>query len=198
MDERWFKDGLNFECTACGKCCQVPQHAGGEAVAELSFPGAAIADEEVVTLAAHLNLTEEEFRRQFVTICRQGFQSLILRDGACVFYDKGTKLCAVHEARPSHCKAFPFYWNTNARMFWDAASSRCEGINRGPLISEEEIVAALRGRRPNVYPNAGVGASSEVDLAADYEKKTGLLAVQGGKETPEFKLWCALLMEAME
>ena len=155
MDEQanWFKDGVQFECTACGKCCQVPQ-GSHPLVAGLSFPGASLDDGEASALAAHLKMTDAQFRAEYVSASRNGFQSLVVIDGACVFYDKETKLCKVHEARPSSCRAFPFWWNIEAKMFWESYKGACEGIGRGPLVSEVEILEKLKNRRPNVYQNS--------------------------------------------
>lgn len=160
--ENWFKAGVQFECTACGKCCQVPQYLSPE-YATVAFPGASIDDEEVSRMAAHANLPEAEFRERFVTVSRLGFQALKVSDGACAFYDKDTKLCKAHEARPSSCKALPFWWNMHAKMFWDGAKSSCEGINQGPLISEAEILAKLSQRKPNVYPGVPPAVSPVPD-----------------------------------
>ena len=73
-----------------------------------------------------------------------------------MFYDKETKLCKAHEYRPSHCKAFPFYWNIDYKTRWDGYQKNCEGIGQGPIITEGEILEKLRSRKtaPRVPPRS--------------------------------------------
>ena len=55
----WYEDGLNFDCTGCGKCCKV----NGDVW---------LAPEEVDSIMSHLGYssdTVDEFRNEVCTIC---------------------------------------------------------------------------------------------------------------------------------
>ena len=53
MSKPWYKDGLRFACTQCGKCCT-------------GSPGYVwITEEEVVKMAAFLKISVPEFMRTY-------------------------------------------------------------------------------------------------------------------------------------
>jgi Fe-S-cluster containining protein len=46
--------------------------------------------------------------------------------------------------RPKQCRAFPFWdGNLENKREWNETARACEGIGRGPLITEEEILERL-------------------------------------------------------
>ena len=130
-DAVWYAEGLRFSCVRCGDCCR------GE-------PGYVwITDEEVEAAAAHLKMSVEAFRSQYV---RQvgGDQSLIeLPNGDCIFWSPVG--CDIYPVRPVQCRTFPF-WREYLRSEhdWQGAQRRCPGVNSGKLHSLEEIRARLR------------------------------------------------------
>ncbi|MBI2809856.1 MAG: YkgJ family cysteine cluster protein [Candidatus Melainabacteria bacterium] len=125
----WYKDGLKFKCTGCGKCCT-------------GFPGTVwVSDEEIEALAKTLNISPEEFARKYT---RRIGNRLSLKEHArtysCVFLDG--KKCTVYDARPKQCRTFP-WWSENldSPEEWKETASNCEGIDSpdAPLISLDEI-----------------------------------------------------------
>lgn len=134
--EPWYKDGLHFKCTGCGKCCT-------------GAPGFVfLTEEDIQKLLQHLKISKEEFVRRYT----KSFNGrLSLRDDtpnySCIFLKDG-KYCQVYQARPVQCKTYP-YWlgNISSEAQWMEESERCEGINHpdAPLIPKEEIerIAAI-------------------------------------------------------
>lgn len=129
-EEPWYKDGLRFKCTGCGKCCS-------------GSPGYVfLRDEDIDTLTKELQITKEEFIKKYTKAVGR---RLSLRDDtpnyACIFLENG-KYCKVYKARPLQCRAYPFWLITiSSKEQWDDAAMMCEGINHpeAPLISAEDI-----------------------------------------------------------
>lgn len=127
MSERWYKDGLRFECTQCGNCC-----TGG--------PGTVrVTDTEITELARFLGLS----RKDFVSIYTRpvkGYISLKERQNYdCVFFEKESG-CQVYPHRPKQCRTFPF-WRAvvSSPARWDLEARYCPGINTGALHDAEFI-----------------------------------------------------------
>lgn len=134
MSECWYKDGLKFSCTGCGKCCT------GE-------PGYVwISEKEIETMAEHLQIPIEEFIQLYT---RNIGGKLSLKENTrtydCVFFRE--KKCTIYKARPTQCRTFP-YWpeNLESKETWNECAKRCEGINHedAPLISIDEIQKNLK------------------------------------------------------
>lgn len=119
----WYKEGLPFECTGCGKCCT-------------GFPGYVWVDEEEIEkLALFLNLSVNEFSLRYLRSVEGQFS---LKEEpetyACVFLEG--KRCTVYENRPKQCRTYPFWpQNLTSAEAWDRAATRCEGIHpKSPVI----------------------------------------------------------------
>lgn len=113
----WFKDGLEFKCTGCGKCC-----TGSPGYVFLS-------PRDLSHLAQHVQLEEEEFKRRYTRIV-DGQRCLLdtPKTDHCIFLKDNR--CSVYEARPVQCKTFPWWLHTlQSPEAWDEAAKDCEGIN---------------------------------------------------------------------
>lgn len=127
----WFKEGLRFKCTGCGKCC-----TGSPGYVFLSPP-------DLSRLANHFQLSEEEFCKKYT---RTVDGQLCLLDSPentdCIFLKQNR--CTVYEARPVQCRTFP-WWIHNLRNSedWKEAGERCEGIDHpdAPVVPYEEIAS---------------------------------------------------------
>ncbi len=128
-EKPWYKEGLKFKCTGCGKCCT-------------GSPGYVWIDEgEAVEMAKFLQISPEEFVEKYT---RNVSGQLSLRENSktydCVFLKD--KQCTVYGARPYQCRKFP-WWpeNLESKTAWEEAGKRCEGIDHpdAPLISLGEI-----------------------------------------------------------
>ncbi len=127
----WYKDGLRFGCTECGKCC-----TGG--------PGFVwVTQEELEGLAKLLNISSEMFKRRYVRIRSNRMCLVEKKNNDCIFLEG--KRCQVYQARPKQCRTFP-WWEENlaSEESWKSAAKDCEGINESsPLVPLSEIVQLL-------------------------------------------------------
>jgi len=133
----WYKDGLCFSCTQCGKCCTGPSGS------------VAISEKEIEDMASFLKLEIKTFKRLYVK--RRGQQHFLVEKRSsktssnydCVFFKENK--CTVYAARPQQCKTFPFWpENLNSEESWNLAAKDCEGIKpnsprEGKLYLFQEI-----------------------------------------------------------
>lgn len=133
-EETWYKGGLSFRCTGCGKCCT-------------GSPGYVwITHEEVVALAEHLHCSLADFAKKYLRVVN-GRYCLKERmpDYDCIFLSDNK--CMVYDFRPKQCRTFPWWvQNLQTPQDWQMAARRCEGINHpdAPLVSSDEIVKHLQ------------------------------------------------------
>lgn len=126
----WYKDGLRFQCTECGKCCT-------------GSPGFVwVTVEEMASIAKLLNISIELFKIKY-TRMRNNRYALIEKksqNNACIFLEG--KKCQIYQARPKQCRTFP-WWDENLKSeeSWKQAATACEGINDGaPVVPLSDIV----------------------------------------------------------
>jgi len=129
MKEPWFKEGLRFSCTGCGKCC-----TGSPGYVFLS-------PKDLALLAEHHHYSEEEFKARYTRMVDDQL-CLIDTPGSadCVFLKENR--CSVYESRPVQCRTFPWWMhNLKSSRDWKEAAKHCEGINHpdAPLIPAEVI-----------------------------------------------------------
>lgn len=128
----WYKDGLRFKCTECGKCC-----TGTSGFVWVS-------EEEMVAMAATLNLSLDLFKRKYIRR-RENRYALVEKkagngDFDCIFLKD--KKCQVYQSRPLQCRTYP-WWpeNLSKEESWKRTAQECEGINdEAPLIPYSQIV----------------------------------------------------------
>jgi Fe-S-cluster containining protein len=132
MTEPWYKDGLRFRCTRCGKCCT------GE-------PGFVwVEDWEIKAIAAFRGETIADFTALHT---RKGYRGVTLREkanGDCIFYDR-EQGCTIYPVRPRQCRTWPF-WETNVATpeTWEQTCQVCPGSGQGDLIPADEITRRLK------------------------------------------------------
>lgn len=128
----WYKDGLSFKCTGCGKCCT-------------GSPGVVwISEEEIHAVANFLQQPVETVTKNHVRKLGDRFALLEHKKSNSQFdctFLKG-KQCTIYPVRPKQCQTFP-WWKENLESLdsWNEAAEACEGINHveAPVISLEEI-----------------------------------------------------------
>ncbi len=128
--EVWWKDGLPFACTQCGKCC----HARGD-VAHVYVNYA-----ERRALADYLQIDLATFNRRFTRQQEDGHRLLRFRDGHCVFLHGAT--CSVHEAKPVQCRTWPFWQELleTKTAYQQQVLDFCPGSQaREPVVDAAEI-----------------------------------------------------------
>lgn len=129
MTDRWYANGLRFECTQCGDCCT-------------GSPGFVwVNQEEIVALAKAAGIDDvDEFERLYVR--KVGIRKSLREfpNGDCVFFDSDRRRCQVYEVRPRQCRTWPF-WESNLKdeEAWQLTCEVCPGSGNGRLYSIEEI-----------------------------------------------------------
>lgn len=129
----WYRKGLQFQCTQCGKCC------GGEPGYIWMTPA------EIRAVAEALGLHVLDFCSMYVAEYPQGFSLREMDNGDCCLLQGGR--CSVYDVRPLQCRTWPF-WRSNlsSQAAWAEAGRRCPGIGHGRLWTPTEI-AAQRDRK---------------------------------------------------
>lgn len=122
ISDPWFRNGLKFFCTGCGKCC-----TGSDGYVFLS-------SKDVDALAKQLNLSSAEFTQKYT---RTVDGNLCLKDNLatdeCIFLKNNR--CTVYPSRPIQCQTFPWWIHQiESRETWNEAKKRCEGIEH-PLAT---------------------------------------------------------------
>lgn len=125
----WYKNGLPFSCTQCGKCCT-------------GSPGYVWVNEaEMAEMAEFLKISIADFKKFYAR--RFGQKYLLIekksQNHSCIFY-KDQK-CQVYAVRPLQCRSYPFWKeNVNSEKSWNLIAQECEGISTdAPLVTYETI-----------------------------------------------------------
>jgi len=124
---------LRFRCTGCSSCCK-------------GRPGDYVqaSDSELDAIRQQLGLTRAWFRRRYITQLTAKQRGIRLNDDGCCPFLNRDGSCSVYEARPSQCRAYPFWPEIVAsRAAWNREASRCEGIGQGTAVSRTHIKSLL-------------------------------------------------------
>jgi len=142
--QKWYSEGLSFECQRCGACC------AGE-------PGYVwVAPAEEARIAEFLGLTLAEFAAKYLRKAGSHESLIELPDGRCIFYADQT--CTIYPVRPLQCSTFPFWRSIIASPeTWWRCREKCPGMGKGRLYSAGEIEEILRlsgteRSEPEPYP----------------------------------------------
>ena len=133
----WYADGLKFQCTGCGDCCT-------------GAPGYVwVNKQEIADLAEELGFDDvEKFEDKYVR--KIGIRKSLVEfpNGDCVFFDNGTRKCAVYQQRPRQCRTWPF-WDSNLKSpaAWQETCEGCKGSGQGKLYSLDQIEAQRKVMR---------------------------------------------------
>jgi Fe-S-cluster containining protein len=130
---KWWKDGIRFQCQGSGKCCA----SRGE------YGYVYLTKEDRQRMATHLGLKVRAFISKY---CNKtdGYFHFKGSDenSACLFLKD--KQCGVYEARPTQCRTWPFWPDVMGAKAWKRdVVDFCPGINKGPIIPAEEIMRQL-------------------------------------------------------
>lgn len=132
--EPWYRDGLKFKCTECGKCCT-------------GKPGYVwVTEEEIEKIAQFLNIPLKKVMHTYIRQKNNRY-ALIEKPSQnhdCVFLKD--RKCQIYGVRPGQCRTFPWWiQNLKSPESWAEAAKECEGINNdAPLIGYEEIEKNLK------------------------------------------------------
>jgi Fe-S-cluster containining protein len=131
----WYAAGLAFECIGCGKCCAGPEEGY-----------VWVTSDEIAAIAKHLDVDEDCILSKYIRKVGRRY-ALVERPGNkdCIFLKprpQGGKNCEIYPVRPTQCQTWPFWpANLSSPNAWALANLRCGGINRGKILSYDEIEA---------------------------------------------------------
>ena len=123
----WYREGLQFECTRCGRCC-----TGGPGIVQVNA-------DEVTAMASFLEMPREQFLGHKTRMTERGLSLKEQNNYDCIFWDRKTG-CTIYAVRPAQCRTWPF-WASNVRTpaDWARTCKACPGCGDGPVHSGEEI-----------------------------------------------------------
>jgi uncharacterized protein len=142
----WWKEGLKFGCTACGRCCQNEGEVWLDA-------------DEFADLSNNLKESPKAVLEKYSERTMSGWVKLKNQisddpkiNDRCIFLGEDGKQCSIYESRPIQCRTYPFWprllsntdeWNKegvqpdhvelvegSADRHWTPATGGCEGNYR--------------------------------------------------------------------
>gem|GEM_PF-157481 len=127
---KFYEQGLRFECTQCSLCCRFE-------------PGYVfLSEKDIKDISTGLNIKPNTFIDKYcrVVITETGMR-LSLKEKSnydCIFWKNGG--CTIYSFRPLQCRSYPF-WQASLKteQTWNQLEESCPGINRGRLNSKELI-----------------------------------------------------------
>lgn len=131
MKETWYKQGLDFKCQACGKCCH-------------GFPGYVwLGENDIKKISKYLNLSIERFLEKYTRKIygRISLKELKAPSYECIFFLNNK--CTIYPVRPFQCSSYPFWpQNLSSKEAWQQnIKAFCKGANVIKTIhhSQKEI-----------------------------------------------------------
>ena len=139
----WWKEGLKFGCTACGRCCQNEGEVWLDA-------------DEFADLSNNLKESPKAVLEKYSERTMSGWVKLKNQisddpkiNDRCIFLKEDGKQCSIYESRPIQCRTYPFWprllsnegeWDKegvqpdhveivegSTDRHWTAATGGCEG-----------------------------------------------------------------------
>lgn len=130
----WYKDGLRFSCTQCGRCCKGPN------------PGHVwVNRREIEAIAASLQLSVQQFGRSYLRKIGHQYSLIEKSNKDCIFWNDDVG-CEIYKDRPSQCRQFPFWPEImESRSDWEREAKQCPGMNQGRTFTMTQIQSILDG-----------------------------------------------------
>jgi Fe-S-cluster containining protein len=135
-------DALRFACQpGCTRCCDQQGYVY-------------LSEQDLVRAAAFLGIKPSEFEARYVYRTRHLLRFRKPRHSQCWFLRSDG--CSIHPAKPTQCRAFPFWPEiVESRREWKAAGRYCPGIGTGPLVqigTALETADEMKQAYPWLYP----------------------------------------------
>jgi uncharacterized protein len=128
VDNDTVAKGLRFECQpGCTECCR-----------QQGF--VYLTEADLVRAASFLGMKPAAFERKYIYRTRNRMRLRVPRLASCHFLVEGG--CGIHVAKPSQCRAFPFWPELlESKREWAKTARYCPGIGKGPLIQIQNAAA---------------------------------------------------------
>jgi Fe-S-cluster containining protein len=156
-------ESFRFACVrGCTNCCQQTGYVY-------------LTPEDLRRAAEYVGMSAAEFEKKYVYRTKTLLRLRKPRGSQCHFLKQ--EGCAIHPAKPTQCRAFPFWPELVAkREAWTEAASYCPGIGSGTLVTIEaahRVAAEMRESYPGMYENPGQYTHSPISGAGNTEAKIG-------------------------
>ena len=151
--DNWYKDGVRYGCTMCGKCCRAnSKQDAKEKVISLTRV-------DISKIAKYLKMSQKAFQQKYL---RKGYRETLVNfvelpdsSYACPFLDAAANRCTIYEVVPHQCQSWPFWAGAfESKEVWDSLTAiSCEGVNHpeGRLISAEEITMKIKQKQTKAF-----------------------------------------------
>lgn len=134
QNEKFWKDGIQFQCQGSGKCCT----SRGE------FGYVYLTPEDRQRLADSLGVSMAAFTRNYCQRTGTVWHLKEIKERPDCQFLKDKNRCKVYEARPTQCRTWPFWPEMmNAKAWSSEVVAYCPGIGKGRVIPLAEIEATL-------------------------------------------------------
>jgi len=135
-DDRWYRDGLRFECASCGACCRTHD----------DYAYVYLSNFDVVSIAAYRQQKPVDFLNENCETDDTGWAHLTMTEGDCNFLEGGNR-CAVYPVRPKQCETWPFWTENLEEDVWNGpVKDTCPGVGKGRLYTADEIDEIAKSR----------------------------------------------------
>jgi Fe-S-cluster containining protein len=112
-----------------------------------------LSEEDLKQAARYVGMAADAFERKYVYRTKKQIRLRKPRGKQCHFLQDGG--CAIHPAKPTQCRLFPFWPEyVESQAAWKATARRCPGIGQGPLIqigTALEIASEMKRAYPSQY-----------------------------------------------
>lgn len=151
----WWKDGLSFKCTGCGRCCM---NEGEVWLDSDEFHDLCIA--LCMSPKAAADAYVEQVVSGWVRLKNKPVAAAAQVNGSgCIFLDSDGKQCTIYENRPAQCRTYPYWPNLlqsreafdaegvlpdgeggPSAKHWTPEAGGCEGVNGGAAAVPPVVV----------------------------------------------------------
>jgi Fe-S-cluster containining protein len=112
-----------------------------------------VSAEDVTRLAAYLKMSRGAFASRYVIATKYRSRLRVPRAKQCPFLEEGG--CSVHPAKPTQCKAFPFWPEfIRSKREWKKLGAFCPGIGKGDLVNiqlAQQTAQEMKESHPALY-----------------------------------------------
>ena len=128
--EKFYKNGLRFECQRCSFCCG---HSPGFVY---------LSKRDLTALCDFFHMSIKDFVAKYCRWADYYYGAKVLallekKNYDCILWENG---CSAYTARPVQCSTYPFWaWMIQDKETWEDCAKDCPGMNKGKVWPVEEI-----------------------------------------------------------
>ena len=134
MEDKIFKEGINFKCQNSGNCC----------VSRGNYGYVYLTKKDIKRISIFFKISVNFFKKKYCEYTN-GYLHLkeIHKNGNCQFLYKNK--CNIYKVRPTQCRTWPFWnENMNAKGWNNSVLNFCPGIGKGKKIKFDYIKKLIK------------------------------------------------------